>query len=99
MVADVVAVYAAKQCRDAAIGLAREVATENIRVNAVAPGLIDTEIHARSSESPERVARLTPMIPMGRTGKPEEIAETVLFLLSDAAYYVTGAVLRVSGGR
>ncbi|MDJ1158766.1 glucose 1-dehydrogenase [Chelatococcus sp. SYSU_G07232] len=81
------------------IGLARELAAENIRVNAVAPGLVETEIHERSSAAPERLARLAPMIPMGRAGRPEEIAETILYLLSDAASYVTGAVLRASGGR
>jgi NAD(P)-dependent dehydrogenase (short-subunit alcohol dehydrogenase family) len=76
------------------IGLARELAGENIRVNAVAPGLIDTEIHA-----PGRLERLTPMVPMGRAGTAQEVADSVLFLLSDAARYVTGTILRVSGGR
>jgi NAD(P)-dependent dehydrogenase (short-subunit alcohol dehydrogenase family) len=80
------------------IGLAKEVAREGIRVNAVAPGLILTEIHAASGE-PGRVDRLTPMIPAGRAGTPDEVAQTILFLLSDQAAYVTGAVLRVSGGR
>jgi NAD(P)-dependent dehydrogenase (short-subunit alcohol dehydrogenase family) len=80
------------------IGLAKEVAREGIRVNAVAPGLILTEIHAASGE-PGRVDRLTPMVPTGRAGTAEEVAQTILFLLSDEASYVTGAVLRVSGGR
>jgi NAD(P)-dependent dehydrogenase (short-subunit alcohol dehydrogenase family) len=76
------------------LGLARELATDAIRVNAVAPGLIETEIHP-----PGRLERLAPLIPLGRTGTPEEVAETILFLLSDAASYVTGTVLRVAGGR
>ena len=80
------------------IGLSKEVAREGIRVNAVAPGLILTEIHASSGE-PGRVDRLTPMVPAGRAGTAEEVAETILFLLSDASSYVTGAVFRVSGGR
>ncbi|MBV9522113.1 MAG: glucose 1-dehydrogenase [Alphaproteobacteria bacterium] len=80
------------------IGLAKELAREGIRVNAVAPGMILTEIHAASGD-PGRVERITPSIPLGRVADPGEVAETVLFLLSDAASYVTGAVLRVSGGR
>jgi NAD(P)-dependent dehydrogenase (short-subunit alcohol dehydrogenase family) len=80
------------------VGLAREVAGEGIRVNAVMPGMIDTEIHARAGV-PERVARLVPGVPMGRIGTPEEVAETVLFLLSDAASYITGVSVPVSGGR
>ena len=79
-------------------GLAKEVAREGIRVNAVAPGLIDTEIHARGGR-PERVARITPTIPMERIGTAAEVAAAVLWLLSDAASYVTGTVLDVSGGR
>jgi NAD(P)-dependent dehydrogenase (short-subunit alcohol dehydrogenase family) len=80
------------------IGLAREVAREGIRVNAVAPGLVLTDIHG-SSGDPGRLERITPTVPMGRAGTVDEIAATILFLLSDAASYVTGAVLRVAGGR
>jgi NAD(P)-dependent dehydrogenase (short-subunit alcohol dehydrogenase family) len=80
------------------IGLAREVAREGIRVNAVAPGLVDTEIHDTTGVA-NRVAALAPSIPLGRAGTPEEIAEAALFLLSDAASYATGAILRVAGGR
>jgi NAD(P)-dependent dehydrogenase (short-subunit alcohol dehydrogenase family) len=80
------------------IGLAREVATEGIRVNAVKPGLVDTEIHAANGE-PGRLQRLMPSIPISRAGKPEEIAEGVLWLLSPAASYVTGAILEIGGGR
>ncbi len=80
------------------IGLAKEVATEGIRVNAVNPGLIDTELHAASGQG-ERVARLTPFIPMQRPGRAEEVAECILFLASDAASYVTAACLPVGGGR
>ncbi|HZH28546.1 MAG TPA: SDR family oxidoreductase [Azospirillaceae bacterium] len=79
-------------------GLAREVAAEGIRVNAVAPGLIDTEIHAAAG-APDRLERLAPSVPMGRAGTVEEVAETVMWLLSPAASYVTGAVVPVSGGR
>lgn len=80
------------------IGLAREVAGEGIRVNAVCPGMIDTEIHA-SGGQPDRIAKLAHTIPIGRAGKPEEVAEAILWLLSDAACYVSGASLRVSGAR
>lgn len=80
------------------IGLAREVATEGIRVNAVAPGLTDTELHAANGE-PGRLQRLMPSIPMQRAGRPQEIAEGVLWLLSPAASYVTGAILEIGGGR
>jgi NAD(P)-dependent dehydrogenase (short-subunit alcohol dehydrogenase family) len=75
-------------------GLAREVAKEGVRVNAVRPGPTDTEIH-----EPGRLARITPLLPMARPGQSNEIAEAVLFLLSHAASYITGAVLNVSGGR
>jgi NAD(P)-dependent dehydrogenase (short-subunit alcohol dehydrogenase family) len=80
------------------LGLARELAKEGVRVNAVSPGLIETDIHASGGE-PDRVARLSPMIPMGRAGTAEEVAETILWLLSDKASYVTGANIRVAGGR
>jgi NAD(P)-dependent dehydrogenase (short-subunit alcohol dehydrogenase family) len=76
------------------IGLARELAGDGIRVNGVAPGLIATEMHR-----PGRLERLAPAVPMARAGSAQEVAEAVLFLLSDAASYVTGATLRVTGGR
>ncbi|HYB09624.1 MAG TPA: SDR family oxidoreductase [Alphaproteobacteria bacterium] len=80
------------------IGLSREVAREGIRVNAVAPGLIDTEIHA-SSGLPDRLKQMGPMVPIGRGGSAEEVAEAIMWLLSDAASYVVGTSVRVSGGR
>lgn len=80
------------------IGLAREVAREGIRVNAVAAGLIDTELHAQAG-APDRLNRLAPAIPMGRAGTAAEVAEAVMWLLSDAASYVTGSILDVGGGR
>lgn len=80
------------------VGLAREVVTEGIRVNAVRPGMIDTEIHA-SGGQPDRIERLRDMIPMKREGRADEIAAAVLWLLSDEASYTTGALLDVSGGR
>jgi NAD(P)-dependent dehydrogenase (short-subunit alcohol dehydrogenase family) len=80
------------------IGLAREVASEGIRVNAVKPGLVDTEIHAANGE-PGRLQRLVGTIPMNRPGQPNEIAEAVLWLLSPAASYVTGSILEIGGGR
>ncbi|MEQ8665287.1 MAG: glucose 1-dehydrogenase [Rhodospirillales bacterium] len=80
------------------LGLAREVAAEGIRVNAVSPGLIDTTIHADGGD-PDRVEKLSDRIPMKRGGAPAEVAEAVCWLLSDAASYVTGANLTVSGGR
>ena len=79
-------------------GLAREVAAEGIRVNAVAPGLIDTELHAAAG-IPDRMRRLAPTVPMGRPGTADEVAGCVRFLLSPAAAYVTAAILPVSGGR
>lgn len=80
------------------IGLAREVAADGIRVNAVRPGLIDTDIHASGGE-PGRLARLAPAIPMGRGGTADEVAESIVWLLSPAASYVTGALLDIGGGR
>lgn len=80
------------------IGLAREVAAEGIRVNTVAPGLTDTDLHAANGE-PGRLQRLMGSIPMKRAGLPEEIAEGVLWLLSPAASYTTGAILEIGGGR
>jgi NAD(P)-dependent dehydrogenase (short-subunit alcohol dehydrogenase family) len=79
-------------------GLAREVAAEGIRVNGVRPGLVRTEMHATTGET-GRLDRLRPTIPMKREAEPEEIAEPILWLLSPAASYVTGATLDVSGGR
>jgi NAD(P)-dependent dehydrogenase (short-subunit alcohol dehydrogenase family) len=80
------------------IGLAREVATEGIRVNAVAPGLIETGLHAANG-APDRLARLAATIPMHRAGLPTEVAEGVLWLLSPATSYTTGAILEIAGGR
>ncbi len=80
------------------VGLAREVATEGVRVNAVAVGLVDTDLHAAAGE-PGRPDRLRPTVPMQRSGTVEEVAEAIVWLLSDAASYTTGTVLAVSGGR
>ncbi|MEI9422722.1 SDR family oxidoreductase [Mesorhizobium sp. Cs1299R1N1] len=80
------------------IGLAREVALEGIRVNAVRPGIIDTDIHA-SGGQPDRIERFRDLLPMKRAGTADEVAGAVLYLLSDAASYTTGAILNVSGGR
>jgi len=80
------------------VGLAREVAGEGIRVNAVRPGVIDTEIHASGGE-PDRIERVKASVPMGRGGKAEEVAKAILWLASEHASYTTGALLDVSGGR
>jgi NAD(P)-dependent dehydrogenase (short-subunit alcohol dehydrogenase family) len=80
------------------IGLARELAREAVRVNAVLPGLIDTESHALGGR-PDRLTQMAPQIPMGRAGTADEVASVVAWLLGDDASYVTGALLDVSGGR
>ena len=80
------------------LGLAKEVAAEGIRVNAVRPGIIDTDIHA-SGGIPDRAKTMAPMIPMLRPGSADEVAQSIVWLLSDAASYVTGANLDVTGGR
>ncbi|MBS0638926.1 MAG: SDR family oxidoreductase [Proteobacteria bacterium] len=80
------------------IGASRELAPRGIRVNAVSPGLIETDLHARAG-APDRVARLTPGVPMGRSGSVEEVATAVLWLLSPEASYITGVNVPVSGGR
>ena len=80
------------------VGLAREVAGEGVRVNAVRPGFIHTEIHAQGGE-PGRLERLAPTISMGRGGQPEEVARAILWLLSEDASYITGTLLDVAGGR
>jgi len=80
------------------LGVAREVAQEGVRVNAVRPGIIDTEIHA-SGGQPDRVQRMAPQVPMQRAGTAEEVAQAVVWLLSDQSSYTTGSVLDVAGGR
>ena len=80
------------------LGLGSELAPRGIRVNGVAPGLILTDIHAGAGD-PDRPARMAPHVPLGRAGTPEEVAEAIAWLLSDACPYVTGATLRVAGGR
>jgi NAD(P)-dependent dehydrogenase (short-subunit alcohol dehydrogenase family) len=80
------------------VGLAREVAAEGIRVNAVRPGIIDTEIHA-SGGQPDRARQLAPTVPMQRAGSAEEVAQAVAWLLGEGSSYTTGAVLDVTGGR
>ncbi|MEO6625716.1 MAG: SDR family oxidoreductase [Burkholderiaceae bacterium] len=80
------------------IGLAREVATEGIRVNAVRPGIIETDIHA-SGGQPDRAQQMAPLVPMQRPGSAEEVAQTIVWLLTDDASYTTGAIIDVAGGR
>lgn len=79
-------------------GLGDEVAGQNIRVNAIRPGLIETELHGKGGE-PDRAQRLAHVVPMKRTGSAEEVAEAILYLLSDAASYITSTTLDVTGGR
>ena len=80
------------------LGLSKEVAGEGIRVNAVAPGFVKTRIHADSG-MPDRIEKDAPKVPIGRAAAPEEVAEPILWLLSEAASYTTGTILRVAGGR
>ncbi|GHC20929.1 SDR family oxidoreductase [Aidingimonas halophila] len=90
---------AAKGAIDAfTVGFAKEVAGEGIRVNAVRPGIIDTDIHASGGE-PGRIERLKDSVPMKRGGQPEEVAKAILWLLSDDASYSTGTFIDISGGR
>lgn len=80
------------------LGLAQEAAADAIRVNAVSPGFVDTEIHARAG-APGRLAKVAPTVPMQRVGTADEVAAAIVWLLSDEASYVTGANLRIAGGR
>jgi NAD(P)-dependent dehydrogenase (short-subunit alcohol dehydrogenase family) len=79
-------------------GMAKELGKHNIRVNAVAPGLIDTEIHAKAGDA-SRVDRLMPSVPLGRIGGAEEVAQTVMWLIGDDSSYISGSIIPVSGGR
>ena len=80
------------------MGLAKEVALEGIRVNAVRPGIIDTEIHA-SGGLPDRAKQMAPLVPMQRAGSAEEVAQAIVWLLSEASSYTTGSIVDVTGGR
>ena len=80
------------------MGLAKEVALEGIRVNAVRPGIIATDIHA-SGGTPDRAAQMAPLVPMQRAGSAEEVAQAIVWLMSEASSYTTGAVIDVTGGR
>ena len=80
------------------VGLGRELAADGIRVNAVRPGIIATDIHA-SGGTPDRVAEMSPLLPMQRAGTSEEVAEAIVWLLSDASSYTTGSIVEVTGGR
>jgi NAD(P)-dependent dehydrogenase (short-subunit alcohol dehydrogenase family) len=79
------------------VGLAKELAAQGIRVNAVAPGLVDTEIHAAAG-GPDRIRTAAARIPMGRAAQADEITPAIMWLMSPAAAYTTGAVIRVAGG-
>ena len=79
-------------------GMAKELGKYGIRVNAVAPGLIDTEIHAKAGDA-SRVDRLMPSVPLGRVGSAEEVAQTVMWLLGKESSYISGSIVPVSGGR
>jgi len=80
------------------IGLSKEVAAEGVRVNAIRPGIIETDIHA-SGGQPDKPKEMASSIPMKRTGQAEEVADAIVYLLSPSASYITGAILNVSGGR
>jgi len=80
------------------MGLAKEVATEGIRVNAVRPGIIETDIHA-SGGTPDRAKQMAPLVPMQRAGSAEEVAQAIVWLMSEQSSYTTGAVIDVTGGR
>jgi NAD(P)-dependent dehydrogenase (short-subunit alcohol dehydrogenase family) len=80
------------------VGLAKEVAAEGIRVNAISPGLVGTEIHVEAGLG-DRLQKMIPMIPIGRIGKPEECAEAILWLMSGEAAYMIGSILTIAGGR
>jgi NAD(P)-dependent dehydrogenase (short-subunit alcohol dehydrogenase family) len=80
------------------VGLSKEVAEDEIRVNAVRPGIINTNIHSKAGE-PNRIERIKHLIPMKRSGQPDEVAHAILWLLSEEASYMTGAIVDVSGGR
>jgi NAD(P)-dependent dehydrogenase (short-subunit alcohol dehydrogenase family) len=80
------------------LGLSKEVGPQGIRVNAVAPGLIETEIHATAG-NPARIEQMAPVVPLRRSGTAEEVAAPIVWLLSEEASYVNGAILRVAGGR
>ena len=80
------------------LGLARELATEGVRVNAVRPGIIETDIHA-SGGQPDRAQQMAPQVPMQRAGSADEVAQAILWLLSESSSYTTGAVIDVTGGR
>jgi NAD(P)-dependent dehydrogenase (short-subunit alcohol dehydrogenase family) len=80
------------------VGLAKEVAGEGIRVNAVRPGIIETDIHA-SGGAPDRARQMAPLVPLQRAGSAEEVAEAIVWLLSEASSYTTGSIIEVTGGR